>query len=712
MMASLFDSIKRLLPQTGPLASSLVQRIGLGLLVVVAVSFPLVVQTPPLDLPEGVPASRTVRAPRSVQFVDEEATEDLRSEAAGAVEPVVRYDEEIVTQAREQIARFFDFTIEARSDASILATTTPELIAGSIAARLETEYPVFESAVISTASKMSREQLEATKTSAMQLATTLMSRRMTEVDLAEAITTLGASIRSMPYPTEQQAVIAAVVAADLRPTLVVDDIASEAARKAAADEIDAVIVARQAGENIVVEGEIVTAEDLEIIKRLGLFDQSGSPASLAALVALVAFMIGSVGAFIWRYDTPVWMSLRSLAVLSSLFVGMIWVTRVLLWWRPDISIYILPVPLAAMLATLLISAREGLLTAVLSSLAAVMLGFATGDTVVATLVWAMGAVVGVSFMTDRRRLFYVGSTLVAIGALVGFVGTLAAGTPLDEAVKASGFGAIGGMLSAVLGYGLLPFFEHLFGITTDVRLLELANPAQPLLRELMTSAPGTYSHSVMTGNLAEAAAESIGANQLLARVGAYYHDVGKIRRPAFFVENQAGGSNPHDDTAPSLSALIITSHVKEGIELARKHRLPREIISIIQEHHGTSLVSYFYNKAAAGDGPVYEADFRYDGRKPQSQEAALVMLADSCEAAVRAVKKPTSNRIEATVRSVISGKVDDGQLDDSDLTLAHIESVAKVYSRMLASIYHPRIEYPTTAPRRSDHVQHPAHESS
>ncbi|MBU4555993.1 MAG: hypothetical protein KJ747_03890, partial [Actinobacteria bacterium] len=305
-MASLFDSIKRILPQKGLLASSLVQRIGLGLLVVVAVSFPLVVQTPPLDLPEGVPASRTVRAPRSVQFVDEEATEDLRSEAAGAVEPVVRYDEEIVTQAREQIAKFFDFTIEARSDASILATTTPELIAGSIAARLETEYPEFESAVISTASKMSREQLEATKTSAMQLATTLMSRRMTEVDLAEAITTLGASIKSMPYPTEQQAVIAAVVAADLRPTLVVDDIASEAARKAAADEIDAVIVARQAGENIVVEGEIVTAEDLEIIKRLGLFDQSGSPASLAALVALVAFMIGSVGAFIWRYDTPIW----------------------------------------------------------------------------------------------------------------------------------------------------------------------------------------------------------------------------------------------------------------------------------------------------------------------------------------------------------------------------------------------------------------------
>jgi rRNA maturation RNase YbeY len=225
-------------------------------------------------------------------------------------------------------------------------------------------------------------------------------------------------------------------------------------------------------------------------------------------------------------------------------------------------------------------------------------------------------------------------------------------------------GIAGGLASAVLGYGLLPFFEHIFGVTTDIRLLELGNPGHPLLRRLMVEAPGTYSHSVMTANLAESAAEDIGANPLLARVGAYYHDVGKIRRPGFFVENQSEGINPHDNTAPSLSALIITAHVKEGLELAREHKLPEELTQIIEQHHGNSLVSYFYNKAKEADDGANEADFRYPGSRPQSREAALVMLADSCEAAVRALKKPLHPKVEATVRKIVDGKVGDGQLND------------------------------------------------
>jgi putative nucleotidyltransferase with HDIG domain len=210
----------------------------------------------------------------------------------------------------------------------------------------------------------------------------------------------------------------------------------------------------------------------------------------------------------------------------------------------------------------------------------------------------------------------------------------------------------------------------------------------------MVKAPGTYTHSLMTGNLAEAGADAIGANALLARVGSYYHDVGKLRRPAFFIENQAGQDNPHDTTSPTLSALIITSHVREGLELAAQYRLPREITDIIKQHHGTSLVTYFYNKAAEGDGPVYEADFRYGGERPTSREAALVMLADSAEAAVRTVKKPTPPRVETAVRKVVDAKVADGQLDHADLTLADIEKVIEVYSKMLSASYHNRVEYP------------------
>jgi hypothetical protein len=213
----------------------------------------------------------------------------------------------------------------------------------------------------------------------------------------------------------------------------------------------------------------------------------------------------------------------------------------------------------------------------------------------------------------------------------------------------------------------------------------------------MVEAPGTYSHSVMTANLAESAAEDIGANPVLTRVASYYHDVGKIRRPSFFVENQAGGQNPHDTTAPTLSALIITAHVREGVELAREYKLPFEIVDIIRQHHGTSLVRYFYSKATE-NGAVVEEDFRYDGDRPQSREAALVMLADSSEAAVRAIKKPSPQRIKATVKSVIEDKVADGQLDSADLTLADIQKIVEVYSRMLSSLYHPRIEYPSARP--------------
>jgi hypothetical protein len=252
-------------------------------------------------------------------------------------------------------------------------------------------------------------------------------------------------------------------------------------------------------------------------------------------------------------------------------------------------------------------------------------------------------------------------------------------------------------VTAVLMVGLLPFFEFVFGVTTDITLLELGNPSHPLLKRLMTEAPGTYSHSVMTANLAETAAEAIGANQLLARVGAYFHDVGKVIRPAFFVENQAGGENPHDSTSPSLSARIITAHVREGVELAEEHGLPPEVTDIVRQHHGTSVVGYFYDKASKKGGPLLEADFRYDGRRPTSREAALVMMADMAEAGARSLQKPTPEKIEAMIRKMVRVKMDDHQFDETDLSVADIESVIMVYTRMLASVYHPRIEYPEPA---------------
>lgn len=714
-MADLFDRVRQLLPKRGLLASPVVQRVFLGVLVVAVAAFPLVVTTPPFDLVEGAPSPRTVRAPRAVQYTDEAATTEARDAASAAVEPVMVLDKDALPEARKAVAGFFETALTVRRGFETSAGVKPGAVPGidaGVTAELERAYPTLDTKVLGTAGSLDDATLARVSSAATQLITTVMSRKLTPADVAEAEESVGVSAQQLPFDAATRQLVTAVVSNAIAPTLNTEPTATEAARKAAADAVEPVIVARQAGENIVVAGEIVNATDLEIIRRLGMLDQSGSAISLAALVALCAIMVFAIGTYLWRHNPRVWASLRDLSIMAALFVGMIWLSRAVLWWRPDISVYLLPVPMAAMLAALLIGPREGVIVAVMTSLGGVMLGFSSADAVVASIAWSLAAVVAVSFMTDRRRLFYAGGALIATGAALAFLGGLTSGLSLAEAVRSAGYGAIGGTLSAILGYGMLPFFEYLFGVTTDIRLLELGNPSHPLLRRLMVEAPGTYSHSVMTGNLAEAGAEAVGANALLARVGAYYHDVGKLKRPGFFVENQAGGENPHDGTAPHLSALIITAHVREGVELAREYKLPREVVEIIKQHHGTSLVSYFYNKAAEDDDMVLEADFRYDGERPQSPEAAVVMLADSCEAAVRAVKKPTTTRIESAVRRVVDGKLADGQLDHADLTLAQIESIVQVYARMLSSVYHPRVEYPTAIGRKGEHAQHSAYEPS
>ncbi len=244
--------------------------------------------------------------------------------------------------------------------------------------------------------------------------------------------------------------------------------------------------------------------------------------------------------------------------------------------------------------------------------------------------------------------------------------------------------------------GTLPFLENAFGITSAVKLLELSNPNQLLLRKLMLDAPGTYHHSIIVGNLAEAGAEAVGADSLLARVGANYHDIGKLKRPYFFIENQLTSDNPHDKLSPTLSALIITSHVKDGLEIAQEHRLPSSITAFIAQHHGTSLLSFFYNKAMdeSSEKKADETTYRYEGPKPQTRETAIVMLADCAEAAVRSMPNPTAGKIEGLIRQIIKDKLADGQLDECDLTLKDLDKVALAFSRVLTGIFHTRIEYP------------------
>ncbi|MHC1726562.1 MAG: HD family phosphohydrolase [Syntrophobacteraceae bacterium] len=267
------------------------------------------------------------------------------------------------------------------------------------------------------------------------------------------------------------------------------------------------------------------------------------------------------------------------------------------------------------------------------------------------------------------------------------------------------FGLSGGIFAGVLVTGLTPLAEMFFGYTTDIKLLELATMDQPLLQELMVEAPGTYHHSIIVGNMVEAAAKSIGANSLLAKVAAYYHDIGKIKKPLYFIENQFECENRHEKLAPSMSSLILISHVKDGIELARQHHLGKEIIHIISQHHGKSFISFFYNKAveareksqstkASVLPPINTDDYRYPGPKPQTKEAGLVMLADVVEAACRSLSEPTPARIQGLVNRLINNIFSDGQLDECELTLKDLHQIAKHFNQILATIHHKRIEYP------------------
>ena len=275
---------------------------------------------------------------------------------------------------------------------------------------------------------------------------------------------------------------------------------------------------------------------------------------------------------------------------------------------------------------------------------------------------------------------------------------LLSGNLLNDLVLRLLMGFAGGILTGIFVAGITPIFESLFGFMTDIKLLELANLNQPLFQRMIIEAPGTYHHSIIVASMVEAASEAIGANSLLAKVSAYYHDIGKLKKPQYFIENQPNNENKHDKLSPKMSSLIIISHVKEGCELAAEVKLGRQIINIIRESHGKSIVSYFYDKAKKDKDEsirsLSESDFRYPGPKPQTKEAGLVMLADVVEASSRTLTNPAPARIKSLVRERIERIYTDGQLDDCELTLKNLNTIADTFTRILNGIFHHRIDYP------------------
>ena len=358
--------------------------------------------------------------------------------------------------------------------------------------------------------------------------------------------------------------------------------------------------------------------------------------------------------------------------------------------------YLLPVAAASMLITILLDTKLAIFMTILFS---IFTGIMTDNQLPYAINAFIGGLVGVySVSKFSQRLDWVKAGVFVAGANIACILSLALmnSYTLRSTLIALSLGVINGFFSAIFAYGSLPFLESGFKVTTSVRLMELANPNQPLLKRLLLEAPGTYHHSILVGNLGEAAADVVGADSLLVRVGAYYHDIGKIKRPYFFIENQLGGENPHEKLTPALSSLIITSHVKDGLELTRQYNLPPVISDFISQHHGTSLVTYFYHKAVeiGNADNVKEEDYRYHAPKPQSKEAAIVMLADNVEAAVRSMTAATPDKVEVLVRRIIKERLQDGQLDESALTFKDLDRIAVAFTRILSGIFHTRIEYP------------------
>jgi putative nucleotidyltransferase with HDIG domain len=371
--------------------------------------------------------------------------------------------------------------------------------------------------------------------------------------------------------------------------------------------------------------------------------------------------------------------------------------------------YLFPIAAVPMLLTILLDAETSLVT---TSVQAVLLGLVTNGDMELVMATLVAGGLGAMWVHRLERV----STLTSAAAIVavanfGIIVSFHLSThdiDLQQLALYGFLATVSGGLSAALTLGLVSFLGNVFGIATTMNLLELAHPSQPLFRRLLTEAPGTYHHSVVVANLAERATGSVGGDTLLARIGGYYHDIGKLTRPYVFIENQMDGQNVHDQLDAYTSARLILSHVPDGLDLASKHGIPSRVKDMIGQHHGTMLVQYFYWQAGQGaEQPVDENAFRYRGPKPQSREAAIMMLADGVEATVRANRDHSSENIAAVVDRIIQDRVTGGQLDECDLTLADLRKIRQAFLSVLQGIFHPRIEYPADVTRQTTALANP-----
>jgi putative nucleotidyltransferase with HDIG domain len=509
--------------------------------------------------------------------------------------------------------------------------------------------------------------------------------------LAEARQTAREAV-SVDLAPDERELAGDLAAAHISANLALSPEETAAAREAARAAVDPVRVSVQRNEAVVRAGDSISIIDYETLTELGLTEPAGDLGPLAGNALLAALLAVLLVGFLWRFQPAVWHRPRSLI----LFLLILFASSAVLRIAGDRSIaaFLVPTSAAVMLIGLLLGSAAGGAMAIGLAVVAGMTNSSDLGPVVYTAAGGFASLV-IILQAERLNAFVrAGLVLALVNVTVVVAFSLLEGLDATGLAQLAAAALVNAALSVVLAVGAFAVLGNLFGILTVFQMLELANPSNRLLRRLLLETPGTYHHSVMVGNLAERAAETIGADPLLARVAAYYHDIGKMKNPLAFIENQAGGPNIHDDLDPETSARIIAAHVRDGVELAQQYRLPPAVAAFIPQHHGTAVMGFFHGKALAASAEADPDRYRYPGPRPQSREAAIVMLADGVEASVRSLPQKDDAEIREMVDRIVNGRLADGQLDDSNLTLRDIDRIRASFVEQLAGMYHQRIAYP------------------
>ena len=694
--------------------------------------------SPTLQLPVknyrvGEIATKEIKSTQDLLVEDEKATREKRTEAEGSVLSVYDYDPATLADVEELV------TILQRDDRkSDSAAKRKKDFESSLHLPLEQrEWNILEKErlnpslreaifkvlvpILADGIVMNKDLLDpdSSKGVVIRNIKTRDERRevhpFTFLDFKEARAKLRsqADLVSSPLGRDLLPVFLKVAGYYLRPNLTFNKDETEERKAKARENVNTVYFQIKRGDVVLRAGDRVREDHLLKIKAIKQARKRGHLLSVFIGLGLLSFLfLAGLYQFSVKNIRKIAPSRKDMLFFTSTLLGIIALLK-LFQMITDIlggqflSIpsssyqYLFPIAAGAMLVRIVINSEVAIVFAILSSYFSASM---IGNQLFFFIFSFVGSVIGahkVARCEQRSILIKAGLTVGGINLLVILAYNLISGNPFRMTLLSDMvMGFSGGMLASFLVLGITPVVETLFAYTTDIKLLELANMDNPILKDLILQAPGTYHHSVIVGNLVEAATKSIGANPLLARVSAYYHDIGKLKKPLYFIENMGGMENKHDHLSPSMSSLILTSHVKDGVELARENHLGERITDIIQQHHGTSLISYFYQKAKEIENPDMDAldekDFRYPGPKPQTREAGIVMLADVVEAASRTLTDPSPSRIKGLVRQITNGIFLDGQLEECELTLKDLHKIEESFVHILTAIFHQRIDYPAS----------------